>query len=375
MKVLLTTPTFPPFNSGLGNVVAEQARQLAARGVEVVVATGGPARASQQAAAARVEMFPVSGSAFAADPIRGDVDGYRAFVAQERADVVVMHAWQTWSTDALLPQLEALPGRKVLWSHCLSVNGRLGYAPLKSTLRYLLWRPYWWSLPARMRKLDALVFLAEDGDDDRFDDIRLARKLGVTYRVIPNAAPEVAETLPPAARGAIIAVGSYTEAKGFDFVLEAYTRSSARNTVPLALYGQAKTPYFDELTRQAARLGIDPQFLTMHVGVAGAALSAAYRRATLFLSGSHTECQPLVLLEAMAAGVPFVARRTGCISSMPGGMAVDSPAEAARCVDSLRHDESRWLALSAGGRQAAAEMYNARLAGDRTMALLTELAG
>jgi hypothetical protein len=73
--------------------------------------------------------------------------------------------------------------------------------------------------------------------------------------------------------------------------------------------------------------------------------------------------------------VPFVARRTGCISAMPGGMAVDSPAEAARCVDSLRHDESRWLTLSAGGRQAAAETYNARLAGDRTMALLTELAG
>jgi len=375
MKVLLTTPTYPPFNSGLGNVVAAQARQLTGRGVEVVVATGGSNRSSTEMGSVRIEKFPISGSGFAADPIRGDVAAYHDFAARERSDVIIMHAWQTWSTDVLLSRLDTLPGRKVVWSHCISTNTRVTYSPLKSSLRRLLWRPYWWSLPGKMRKLDALVFLASDGDDDRFDDVRLARKLGLPYHVIPNSAWPTEATTSVSGRRTIIAVGSYVPAKGFDFVLDAYARSSAKNKIPLLLHGQTRTPYFEQLAGRAEGLGIQTGYLEMRVGISGEALAQAYRTARLILSGSQTECQPLVLLDAMAAGVPFVARRTGCVSGMPGGIAVVSPAEAAASIDRLVLNEAEWEELSLKGRLAARTTHDPLSTGERLMALLAELAG
>ena len=43
-KILLTAPTYPPNNSGLGNVVQQLAKLIGEQGWEVVVATGGGAR-------------------------------------------------------------------------------------------------------------------------------------------------------------------------------------------------------------------------------------------------------------------------------------------------------------------------------------------
>ena len=48
----------------------------------------------------------------------------------------------------------------------------------------------------------------------------------------------------------------------------------------------------------------------------GAQKFAAYRDADIFVFPSWTECQPLVVLEAMAAGLPIVATRVGAIPEM-----------------------------------------------------------
>jgi glycosyltransferase involved in cell wall biosynthesis len=83
-----------------------------------------------------------------------------------------------------------------------------------------------------------------------------------------------------------------------------------------------------------------------------------YREAKLLLSGSHTECQPLALLDANATGTPFVARKTGCIARMPGGVAVESVGQMAKQIDLICSSDGLWHSLSAAGRKAAGEIYN-----------------
>lgn len=372
MQILLTSPTYPPFNSGLGNAVALQAASLAGTGHEIVIATGGGVRSLRMDGSIRVESFPVSGADSMLHPIRGDVASYLDFLRGTAWDAILLNAWQNWATDLALRHLDEIQGRKFVYSHCISTNAYFARQPLRSLLRYLAWRPYWWRLPRLMRKLDGIFFLADRGSDSRFDDLALARRCSAPLRVIPNSLSAAAvaaldaSALPLANRDRLMAVGSYQWQKGFDFVLRAYAASRARNRFPLHLYGQKHSSYTDKLRSLMRELDLGENSVTMHEGVAGEALIAEYGRSRLVLSGSHTECQPLVLLDANATGTPFVARSTGCIDCMPGGSAIGTWQEMAKRIDALLDDAPAWEALADAGRRAARDIYHP----DRTSRLL-----
>jgi 1,2-diacylglycerol 3-alpha-glucosyltransferase len=364
MRVLLTTPTFPPFNSGLGNAVAMQAAGLHREGHEVVVATGGPERSSREVDSFRVETFAVTGADSWLQPLRGEIASYVDFLRHHDSHVVVLNAWQNWATDLALRHIDEIPGRKLVYSHCVSTNVFYPHQPLRSILRYLAWRPYWWRLPNCMKRLDGILFLAAEGSDSRFDDLRIARQHGVPLRIVPNTLSPAATAnlerapLPLDARDRLIAVGSYHWQKGFDFVLRAYAASQARQRLALHLYGQEHTAYSMTLRALAHQLGLQENSVVFHEGVSGEALQAAYDKAFLVLSGSHTECQPLALLDASAAGTPFIARATGCIATMQGGIGVTSWKEMAHKMDTLIAESSAWQSMANAARQAAQETFH-----------------
>lgn len=300
MKVLFTTPTYPPFNSGLGNAVRQQAKALVERGHEVVVATGGERRATGEdpASGVRIEAFAVSGADWLVRPIRGDVESYAAFLGQGQFDVSVFNAWQTWSTDVPLGMLDRIVGRKYVYSHGLSTGLFFRFQPLRSALRWAAWRPYRWRLGARMRALDGVIFLADQGCDCRFDDLAVANRLGVVHGVVPNAIFGAAATrlggvpVARAHRRSLIAVGADEPMKGHDFVLRAYARSSARNRLPLDVFGQTFTPYTDDLRRLADTLRLDPAYVSFYQGLSEEALVAQYEQAIAVVSGSLPSVSP-----------------------------------------------------------------------------------
>jgi glycosyltransferase involved in cell wall biosynthesis len=380
MRILLTSPTYPPFNSGLGNAVAQQAAFLAAAGHQVVVATGGAERGTREEFGVRVETFVLRGADSWLQPIRGDVAGYIDFLKSNEWDVTLFNAWQNWATDIALIHLSDLPGRKFVYSHCISTNVFFRHQPFRSLARYLAWRPYWWRLPGVMRQLDGLIFLADCGCDSRFDDLQLAKCAAVPFLVVPNALSHAAAQAlaaaasPQHARDRLIAVGSYQWQKGFDFVIRAYAASGALNKIPLHLFGQEYSAYGEKLRRSAMCMGVDSAYLVLHEGVSGERLQMEYRRAHLVLSGSHTECQPLALLDASACATPFVARATGCIDGMPGGVVINDWQGMARQIDALCHGQSRWLALSEAARSAAETRYHPDVVGRKLAKVLGSLA-
>ncbi len=381
MRILLTSPTYPPFNSGLGNAVAQQAACLARAGHEVVVATGGGQRGSRGADGIRVETFALSGADCWLQPIRGEVAAYTDFLRHNVWDVVLLNAWQNWATDLALRHLDEIPGRKFVYSHCISTNVFYPHQPLRSLLRYLAWRPYWLRLPRFMKRLDGVLFLAGGGSDTRFDYLHIAKEYAMPLRIVPNSLSPAATailarpSLPLQARDRVMAVGSYQWQKGFDFVLRAYAASQARHRFALHLFGQAHSAYSATLRALAHQLGLREESVVFHEGVSGEALLAAYCQARLVLSGSHTECQPLVLLDANAAGAPFVARTTGCIATMPGGVAVRTWEEMARQMDFLTDGGPSWQSLANAGRQAAQDIYHPDHTARQLLDALTAMRG
>lgn len=376
MRILLTSPTFPPLNNGLGNAVAQQAASLAQTGHEVVVATGGAERGSREAEGIRVETFALTGADCWLQPIQGDVAAYTDFLRHSDWDVVLLNAWQNWATDLALRNLKEIPGRKFVYSHCISTNVFYPKQPIRSLARFLAWRPYWYRMTHVLRELDGVIFLANGGSDSRFDDLRRALEVGATCHVVSNAlsaaALKAVTKNPPhlQERDRLIAVGSYQWQKGFDFVLRAYAKSRACNEIPLHFFGQERSNFSKKLYRQAKMMGIFSDYIFFHTGVTGDALQEEYNQARLVLSGSHTECQPLGLIDASASATPFVARATGCIDGMPGGVAINSWTEMAVQIDEFVENMDHWQAYSHAARNAAETLYHPDVVTQKLLAVL-----
>ncbi len=122
------------------------------------------------------------------------------------------------------------------------------------------------------------------------------------------------------ARPLVLAVGRLAPQKGFGILLQA--ASSWRDIDPepvLVVVGQG--PLEAELKSQAAALQLDARF-PGHRDDVPALLAAA----AVFVLPSLWEGQPLILQEALRAGVPVVATRVGGIPELTGQDAILVPA-------------------------------------------------
>ena len=133
----------------------------------------------------------------------------------------------------------------------------------------------------------------------------------------------------PAGRPVVLAVGRLARQKGFGVLLEAAAGWRDLDPAPLVVIA-GDGPLAGELRARAAVLGLDALFLGRRDDVP--ALLAA---AAVFALPSRWEGQPLVLQEALRAGVPVVATRVGGVPCLTGEDAAllvpcgDAPALAA----------------------------------------------
>lgn len=229
------------------------------------------------------------------------------------------------------------------------------------------------STEKNIKKLDGIFFLDDVEQESRFKDLDIAKSLKIKSHFIPNMIP--LSTINEMEyynkgyneRNQLIAVGSYEWQKGFDFVLKAYALSSAKNTVKLKIFGQKFTDFTNFLQELANHLGINDQYIEFREGVTASQLLTEYSKSSLFLMGSHTECQPMVILDANATGTPFVARCTGCIKNMQGGTAVKYVKEMAFSIDKILADIELWQSYSSQGRFAAYNTYNPSIVGQKLL--------
>jgi glycosyltransferase involved in cell wall biosynthesis len=186
-----------------------------------------------------------------------------------------------------------------------------------------------------------------------------ARRVGRAIVPAPKApaaaGPAAAEARRAGGRPVVLAAGRLAAQKGFGTLLDAAASWRDMDPAPLLLIA-GDGPLSEELRARAASLGIDAEFLG-HRDDIPALLAAA----TMFVLPSLWEGQPLVLQEALRAGLPVVATRAGGIPDLTGDDAavLVPPGDAARLAAAVRTvlgDPALAARLRAAARKHAAEL-------------------
>jgi glycosyltransferase involved in cell wall biosynthesis len=149
-------------------------------------------------------------------------------------------------------------------------------------------------------RLDAVTVLTEH---DREDWIKALGGTPMRLECIPNGIPE--STLPPATldQKVILAAGRLGNQKGFDILIDAYAIVSAKHPDwQLDIFGGGD--WRERLNQQIVSLDLIGKIRLPGITKQ---LDKEFLRASMYVLSSRKEGLPMVLLEAMTAGLPPVA--------------------------------------------------------------------
>ncbi len=306
---MITVERYPPAIGGAERVAQRVSEGLAARGHKVHVITG-PTPGPSEMGGAHIHRLPIAGNEVRG--IHGDGGAVVETIDRLLPDLVFNYAAQTWATDCCRSLLER------------NVRPRMVLAPCGfSGLHKRRYARYFADMPARLRSYDGLIL-----HSTVYQDWGFAAQAGVERMfVVPNGAdpPANGDTLRAQIVGGSLAVtvGSHVCTKGHpDFARAA--RSLARQRTLTGVIVAPERHGLDALRgcqpACRARALMRGDRLRVLDGTAPGVVANAIAAADLFLFASRVECAPLVILEAMAAGTPWVSYDVGNVSELPGGL-------------------------------------------------------
>lgn len=358
-RILISSFTFAPQSNGVANAAYAHTKIMQELGCEVDVITFGDSVSQDNHEGLLVSRFPVYGKGHLLSPCRGTIKELHNYLNENSWDVVFMHCWQAWSTNCLVDYFSANPRTEklILVSHGISTNSNTHRFPLNWIRRFLWWPYRVFTVPRYLRLIDNLVVLWDFCDRDRFLDHALARSTGTPVSVIPNLArynplairrPVLRFSDEELAGGFILSVGNYSDDKNELFVLEAYKRSQMTD-IPLVFVGHRHNRYSEKLKRLAQQWGLSKvQFCEQ---LAKNEIDWLYKYALLFLCGSRTECQPMVILDCLASETACISTDVGCVNSFGCVLVVSDVEEMASGIRTLLLDSTQREKLISQGTE------------------------
>jgi glycosyltransferase involved in cell wall biosynthesis len=372
LKILITTFEFPPRVGGVGEVARAQVHGLAARGHEVVVATGfDPNRtAAHSPPDLIVRQFKVDGFFLPGGHYGGEAAAYQDFIAREPADIILCHCWENWATDLAVPALKDHGAKKIILSHGLDAH--TWHRQKRFPWGLCAWarkQPYVWRLPKMMRAFDRLVFLSPRQDAGRFFDHWLAARLlperisiipnGVHRETLRNARSDFRQVFGITAKHLLLNVANYCDRKNQLATLRDFIQAG-RPDATLVFIGSEFNDYSREMERNIRKnQARSPQSsVLMLEKIPRELINAAYRAADVFLLSAKQETQPLSILDAMAAGIPFISTNTGCVAEFSGGWCVPAGKRTIQAIHRLLDDPELRRQLGRQGQLDCETKYN-----------------
>lgn len=205
------------------------------------------------------------------------------------------------------------------------------------------------------------AFIAEKCGQGYADKVRVIH-CGVDTRVFTprNERPRPSEC--PAGAGlSILSVGTLYEVKGHTYLIEA-CRLLREQGLDFACHLVGDGPFRETLVEQVSKAGLEEQ-VCFHGQLTRQEIVRMLQAADVLAVPSiptregRREGIPVVLMEAMASGVPVVASRISGIPELVedgvSGLLIEprQPEALAAALSSLHQDTQRWQRLSAGGRE------------------------
>jgi glycosyltransferase involved in cell wall biosynthesis len=357
MKILQLAHSYLPERTGISEVARCLSEGLVARGHEVHVATS---HVSQRSASTingvHVWPFRIAGNwlqGYAASS--EEISRFRSFVAEGSWDVQANHCGQVWTTDLLLDLLPTLPWVKVYTPHGL---------PAENVPE---WEPYYRQMPAVFRQFDAVTCLSQSFEEKPFCD-----RHGIPARVIPNGTNPKDFSGPGDLRRRwgigdrpfVLNVSNHSPQKCHQRLFELAgllgdecTVLNIGNGYPAAKWqlgrlGVRGGCYYECNLRSCFGRKVEFRF-----NVPRPQIAAALCAADVFVLPSRWEASPLVILEAMAAGLPWVSFDVGNVRDHAGGIVVGSIEEMASETRKLLSDRDLRARLGREGRERVLERH------------------
>jgi len=386
-RALLATFSFPPDLNGVARASADWAEALLSGGwtVDIATAPSIQPRENQMWRGCRVYEFSLQNSSGQSERRNSQGEAYRDFLEWGHWDVIIFQGY-LWPLRLALPLLPRLRARKILVSHGYAA---LRWFPVKNfpfgigqwcrsalgSLRMLLWN----------RHIDQWVFLSRQRDLDAYFDHTMAtlmRHPGV--RVIPNS---VALPINPSTGGTfrgkhgipsgdpmVLCVGYYSRGKDQGFAARAFRRAGLAGAT-LVFIGTEFNEWSDRYRfldeKIFAKTGVG-RILWLEKVPREETLQA-FQECDILVLSSYLETQPIVILEAMVRGKPWIARRAGCIPLVSGGVCVRSIREMARAMSLLALDINLRKTLGEKGRAIAKSEHSSQRFTESVLSLLEEL--
>ena len=151
-----------------------------------------------------------------------------------------------------------------------------------------------WNTFRKIAKLDALVLLTPE---DAASWTEVKRRF-----VIPNAVPFIPDSVSTLTQKRAMIAARYNDAKGYNYLIEAWSMVHQQHPDwTLDVYGSGEL--HDEVVRLIEHYQLQESIL-LHEPVSN--IKEKYLESSIYVMSSRFEAFPLVLLEAMACGVPCV---------------------------------------------------------------------
>ena len=190
--------------------------------------------------------------------------------------------------------------RKIGELHVNRANYRNFEANDSNFIKNLFAKFWMQSLVSKLKQLDRFVVLTEE-DKSAWSELH-------NICVIPDPLSFLPTQHSPLTEKRVIAVGRYVYQKGFDLLLHAWAKIEKQcSDWQLAIYGDGnRTPY----EQQMKDLGIDGT--RCHLNGPTADIQQEYINSSIFAFSSRFEGFGMVLVEAMACGLPVISFDCPC---------------------------------------------------------------
>lgn len=323
--VNITTSTYHPKVNGLSLVVQQNVKALLSLGFEVNVFT---CNGSLPIENEKIFTYNIIGNGRIFNGIKGEIDKYINDLEQESNSVIlnIHHAWNAWNTNLALQNRHRLSNKQIVYSH------GIGFDSLESWPRKKLRNILYYKEKIKFKKyisiIDGIIFLVDNKAHPRCFDQKII-DLSIPQFIIPNPVIErsisrtdndvlIEKKIIDFLKGnekVVLNISNFEKIKNQKLLLEILTTSKLK--FKIVLVGSEKTYYSKKIEQLIKQHGFDDRVLILYK-ISDHNTKLLLETADFFAFTSLNDFVPLVLIEAIKFGLPFISFKTADISIQGG---------------------------------------------------------